>query len=79
MTTCSAARIEIQRTAVVRQTRSAFEHAMQQRFIDDIERLTGRRVLAFISNQHIGPDVEIEVFVLTPPEAEPDATDPTDT
>jgi hypothetical protein len=24
-------------------------------------------VLAFISNQHVGPDVEIELFVLGPP------------
>jgi len=32
-----------------------------------VERLTGRGVLAFISNHHIGPDIEVEVFVLTPP------------
>ncbi len=26
----------------------------------------GRNVLAFISNHHVGPDIEIELFLLTP-------------
>jgi hypothetical protein len=30
-----------------------------------VERLSGRDVLAFISNSHVGPDVEIELFMLT--------------
>jgi uncharacterized protein YbcI len=58
--------IELQRTTVVQETRSAFQEAMQQKFIQTIQRLTGRRVLAFISNQHVGPDLEIELFVLAP-------------
>jgi hypothetical protein len=33
-----------------------------------VESITGREVLAFISNHHIGPDIEVEVFMLTPPE-----------
>jgi uncharacterized protein YbcI len=61
--------IELQRATVVQETRSAFQSAMQQRFIDEVERLSGRDVLAFISNHHIGPDIEIELFVLAPPEA----------
>jgi len=48
----------------VQETRSAFQEAMQQRFIEEIERLSGRDVLAFISNSHVGPDMEIELFVL---------------
>jgi hypothetical protein len=48
-------------------TRSAFQFAMQQRFIDQVERLTGRVVLSFISNQHVGPDIEIEIFMLASP------------
>lgn len=55
--------IELQRGPVVQETRSAFQEAMQQKFIDEIERLSGREVLAFISNQHIGPDLEVELFV----------------
>jgi hypothetical protein len=37
---------------------------MQQKFIDEVERLSGREVLAFISNQDVGPDIEVELFVL---------------
>lgn len=58
--------IELQRATIVQETRSAFQEAMQRRFIDAVERLSGRRVLAFISNQHVGPDLEIELFVLAP-------------
>jgi uncharacterized protein YbcI len=56
--------IELQRSTLVQETRSAFQDTMQQRFIDSIERLSGREVLAFISNSHVGPDLEIELFVL---------------
>jgi uncharacterized protein YbcI len=59
--------IELQRSTIVQETRSAFQNAMQDRFIDQVERLSGRDVLAFISNHHVGPDVEIEIFMLTPP------------
>jgi uncharacterized protein YbcI len=59
--------IELQRSAVVQETRSAFQNAMQHKFIGEVERLSGRDVLAFISNQHVGPDMEIELFMLTPP------------
>jgi uncharacterized protein YbcI len=67
--------IELQRSAVVQETRSAFQTAMQRRFIDQIELLSGRTVLAFISNHHIGPDIEIELFMLAPAEFEPDGAD----
>jgi uncharacterized protein YbcI len=58
--------IEIQRSPIVQETRNAFQNAMQDKFINAVEELTGRRVLAFISNHHVGPDVEIELFFLTP-------------
>jgi uncharacterized protein YbcI len=61
--------IELQRTTMVQETRSAFQEAMQQKFIDAVERLSGRRVLAFISKQHVGPDLEVELFVLAPEHA----------
>ena len=61
--------IEIQRTTIVQETRNAFQNAMQHKFISAVERLTGRKVLAFISNHNVGPDVEIELFVLAPPES----------
>jgi uncharacterized protein YbcI len=60
--------IELQQSTVVQETRSTFQDAMQQRFIAEVERLSGRGVLAFISNHHVGPDMEIELFMLTPPQ-----------
>jgi len=59
--------IELQRGTVVQETRSTFQTAMQHKFIAAVERLSGRDVLAFISNHHVGPDMEIELFVLRPP------------
>jgi hypothetical protein len=41
---------------------------MQHKFIDAVERFSGRRVLAFISNSHVGPDLEMEIFMLAPPQ-----------
>jgi uncharacterized protein YbcI len=56
--------IELQRQAVVAETRSAFQQAMEHRFIATVERLTERRVAQFISTTHVGPDLELELFVL---------------
>ena len=58
--------IEIQQQTIVQQTRNAFQNAMQDKFINTVQDLSGRNVLAFISNHHVGPDVEIELFFLTP-------------
>ena len=58
--------IELERTTMVQETRSAFQHAMQHKFIEAVERLSGRGVVSFISNHHVGPDIEIELFVLNP-------------
>ncbi len=58
--------IELQRTTIVRETRSAFHEAMRHRFIAEVQHLSGRNVLAFISNHSVGPDMEIELFFLTP-------------
>ena len=60
--------IEIENTPIVQATRSAFQQAMQHKFIAEVERLSGRQVLAFISDSHVGPDMEIELFVLRDPD-----------
>src|ERR1700748_1058397 len=52
--------IELPRSTLVQETPSAFQDAMQKRFIESVQRLSGREVLAFISNSHVGPDLEIE-------------------
>jgi uncharacterized protein YbcI len=59
--------IELERAPTVRDTRNAFQNAMQQKFIKAVEHLSGRDVIAFISDSHIGPDIEVELFLLTPP------------
>ncbi len=59
--------IEMQRKAVVHETRSAFQRAMEQRFIRAVEQATNRRVAQFISTHHVGPDLELELFILEPP------------
>ena len=58
--------IEMQRKATVHETRSAFQRAMEKRFIDVVEELTNRRVAKFISTHHVGPDLELEIFLLEP-------------
>ena len=55
--------IELQRKALVHETRSAFQQAMEHRFIAAVQRLTGRRVARFISTHHVGPDLELELFL----------------
>ena len=62
--------IELQRTPLVQETRSTFQAALQRTFIAEVETITGRDVLAFISNSHVGPDLEVEIFVLSPATAQ---------
>jgi uncharacterized protein YbcI len=67
--------IELQRAPIVHETRSAFQNAMGYRFVAAIERLSGRKVLTFMSDHHVGPDIEIELFMLTPKDSpEPSVT-----
>ena len=66
--------IELQRHTIVAETRNAFQLAMQEKFIGAVERLSGRRVIAFMSDSNVGPDLEIELFVLEPDGHGPDAT-----
>lgn len=65
-TTVEQTMIELQRQTTVQETRSAFQNAMQHKFVAAVERLSGRDVLDFISNHHVGPDIEIELFLLDP-------------
>lgn len=56
--------IEMQRQALVSESRSAFQQAMEHRFIGVVEGITGREVERFISTHHVGPDLEVELFML---------------
>jgi uncharacterized protein YbcI len=55
----------------VRETRLAFQRAMESRFINMIEEISGRKVRAFLSQVSLNPDISVEVFVLEHGNAEP--------
>jgi uncharacterized protein YbcI len=48
----------------VRRARLAWQDSMEARFVEAIERLTHRSVKAFMSTNHQGPDITVELFVL---------------
>ena len=46
--------------------RKAFQGTMRHALIAGVEAILGRRVIAFMSDNHIDPDVAVEVFLLAP-------------
>ena len=48
----------------VRAMRRTFQESMRGALVAAVEEITGRRVLAFMSDNHIDPDLACEVFVL---------------
>jgi uncharacterized protein YbcI len=49
---------------MVLQTRSVFQQMMRTELVASVEDLTGRSVTAFMSTNHIDPDLAVETFVL---------------
>lgn len=47
--------------------REDFQRVMSKRYTDTIESLTGRKVVAFISQAHVDPDITIEIFFVDGP------------
>ena len=47
--------------------RHEFQNMMSKRFTDTIEELTGRKVLAFLSQAHVEPDLTLEIFFVDGP------------
>jgi uncharacterized protein YbcI len=47
--------------------RHEFQGMMAKRYTDTIEQLTGRKVLAFLSQAHIEPDITMEIFFVNAP------------
>ena len=47
--------------------REQFQEVMAKRYSETIEELTGRRVVAFISQAHVDPDITIEMFFIDGP------------
>jgi uncharacterized protein YbcI len=48
----------------VRETRVLHQYAMEEEFKRPVEKLTGRRVEAFVSAVNFEPDLAVEIFVL---------------
>jgi uncharacterized protein YbcI len=46
--------------------RHKFQGVMKQELIATVERAVGRKVIAFMSDNHVDPDLAAEVFVLEP-------------
>jgi uncharacterized protein YbcI len=52
---------------LVLETRSAYQQTMRDDLTEGVEKITGRRVIAFLSANHLDPDIAIESFMLAPP------------
>lgn len=52
--------------AVVLDLRRRWQRVMESDIRGHIEELTGRNVIGFMSDNHIDPDLAVEVFVLEP-------------
>jgi uncharacterized protein YbcI len=58
--------VEGGREQLVLDTRRAFQNTMGPDLIAAVEELTRRNVIAFMSDNHIDPDIGTETFVLEP-------------
>lgn len=58
--------VDKDRRELVLTTRATFQEVMGEDLIAGIETITGRKVIAFLSANHIDPDIAIESFVLAP-------------
>jgi uncharacterized protein YbcI len=47
--------------------REDFQQVMQHRYKDTIKELTGRNVIAFLSQAHVEPDITVEMFFVDGP------------
>ena len=52
------------KTDLVLETRRAYQHSMRHDLSAGVEEITGRQVIAFLSANHIDPDIAIESFML---------------
>lgn len=54
----------------VLRVREAWQRVMHTSLNREIEELTGRRVIGFMSANHIEPDLGVEVFILEPDDSD---------
>jgi uncharacterized protein YbcI len=58
--------VEDGKRELVLQVRQEFQKTMREDLIAAVEMLTERKVIAFMSDNHIDPDMAVESFVLEP-------------
>src|SRR5256885_2465425 len=58
--------IESGRADLVHEQRQGFQAALRHEFTGAISEITGRQVIAFMSNTHADPPLIVELFVLEP-------------
>lgn len=58
--------VERERGALVLATRATFQEIMRDDLVAGIEGILGRKVIAFLSANHVAPDVAVESFILAP-------------
>lgn len=58
--------IDAGRFDTVRETRNAFQDTMREKFSAAVEEAVGRKVIGFLSQVHVAPDLSIETFILEP-------------
>jgi uncharacterized protein YbcI len=51
---------------MVTDIRRCFQITMREDLVSRIEALTGQKVIAFMSDNHIDPDMGVEIFVMQP-------------
>jgi uncharacterized protein YbcI len=51
---------------LVLNTRQAYQRTMRTALVTGVQDITGREVIAFLSDNHIDPDYAVESFILAP-------------
>jgi uncharacterized protein YbcI len=65
-TTVERTLIDGGRGEAVHDIRRTFQQAMEQQFTAVVEEATGRKVIAYLSQVHVDPDLAVELFMLSP-------------
>jgi uncharacterized protein YbcI len=58
--------IDAGRFDVVQETHHAFQAVMREKFTNAVETLVKRKVIGFLSQVHVDPDLAVETFILEP-------------
>jgi uncharacterized protein YbcI len=51
---------------LVLRTRTTFQQLMSEELVAGVEEITQREVIAFMSANHVDPDIAVETFILAP-------------